>query len=72
MEELIDSFALSEVTPQKNSTARDHPLFSLYKAKNKTTSQEERRRKFLEAQKSYLKYFLILLFSIYIFLMVVN
>lgn len=51
MEELIDSFAASEVTKQSNSTFRDHPLFSLYKAKPSAASQEERRKRFLEAQK---------------------
>lgn len=51
MEELIDSFAASEVTPQPNSTARDHPFFGLYKAKHRAASQEERRKRFLEAQK---------------------
>ena len=50
MDDLIDSLASYEVTPQPNSTARDHPHFSLYKLKYKVT-QEERRRKFLEAQK---------------------
>lgn len=52
MEELIDSFASYEVTPQVNSTVKDHPHFSLYKSKPSAASQEERRRKFLEAQKS--------------------
>lgn len=53
MDDLIESLASTEVTPQANTTARDHPLFSLYKSKPSSSSQEERRRKFLEAQKSY-------------------
>lgn len=52
MDELIDALASSEVTPQINSTAKDHPLFSLYKLKPSGASQEERRKRFLAAQKS--------------------
>ncbi len=52
MDDLVDSFAASEVTPQVNNTARDHPFFSsLYKVKSRGSSQEERRKRFLEAQK---------------------
>lgn len=50
MDDLIDAFSSTEVTPQPNSTARDHPHFSMYKQKTKF-GQEERRIKFLEAQK---------------------
>ncbi|XP_015929325.2 snurportin-1 isoform X1 [Parasteatoda tepidariorum] len=51
MEDLIEAFAVSQVTTDPNSTAAEHPRFALYKAKNRLSSQDERRRKFLEAQK---------------------
>ncbi|KFM80636.1 hypothetical protein X975_25159, partial [Stegodyphus mimosarum] len=51
MEDLIEAFAVSQVTVQPNSTATEHPHFALYKAKHSAVSQEERRKKFLEAQK---------------------
>ncbi|KAG8192213.1 hypothetical protein JTE90_009973 [Oedothorax gibbosus] len=54
MDDLINAFAGSQVTYQPNSTAAEHPKFShsaSYKAKSTKSSQEARRRKFLEAQK---------------------
>jgi len=53
MDDLADSFAGSfTVTNSVNDVNRPHPRFSQYKMKNSGISQEDRRRKLLEHQKS--------------------
>ena len=53
LEELADSFAASfTVTNNPNDTARPHPRFAQYKMKSSSISQEARRKKLLEHQKS--------------------
>ncbi|XP_054706628.1 snurportin-1-like [Uloborus diversus] len=51
IDSLTEAFAISQVAKSENSTAAPHPYFSsLYKKKSSIT-QEERRKRFLEAQK---------------------
>ena len=53
MDDLADSFAGAfTVTNSVNDTNRPHPRFSQYKMKNSGMSQEDRRKKLLEHQKS--------------------
>lgn len=51
MEDIISAMASSKVSSAPNNTSAPHPRFALYKVKGNEAPQEERRRKFLEAQK---------------------
>lgn len=48
---LLEKLTNFEVSNHANNPNSEHPHFSLYKTKYSRSSQEERRRKILEARK---------------------